>query len=622
MDSLAQELGNFHLVTSPSPSSNPVYTPLPSASHFRILCIEPSGHASSPIRTRLLPVPLHSAPTYSAISYVWGSPSLPSQQITVDNTPVSITPSLFWALSRLRLPEQDRLVWADAVCINQSDISERSSQVAIMNLIYSSADKVLICLGSPSHDHDDSEPGSSELAAEGVATLLGSMSCILDRPEAQDSEAQRQIMRQVNDDVRCRHLGALSAHPWFTRSWVVQEVGLARDPRILWGQQEFSYRLFIRAKTLLFSWEWGLHQRSANLAIHTEWDDWTVAEPRDGNGTKHTFLDLLDHATLLDCTDPRDRVFAFLGHPLAQKKDGTGPVVWPDYAKSTLDVYRDVSMHLLQTEGLRVLRSAEHTEESIAEPFPSWIVRWDIALVNSNISQVVPSPRPSKSGGSDIIFDTYLLRFMGVVVDRVTKSFIIEREGTDFTNTRLRDSSVRWAGDGNRGLGLLDYSHVVQYLQRAGTPCAYATTYRPEEREAAFALTICARKDVDVLPGVSFCKAMRDPSFCSGLAEGSQEYVELLNLVGGFQSASHARTFFVTERGYYGLGPGICRPGDVCTVALGETVPYVLRPVEQDEFEGGLYQYCGEAYVHHMMDGEALEMQRRGVLRPELVSLC
>jgi hypothetical protein len=60
---------------------------------------------------------------------------------------LAITKNLHDALLRLRLPTQPRLVWTDAICINQEDIEERGSQVKLMGDIYRFADSVVIWLG-------------------------------------------------------------------------------------------------------------------------------------------------------------------------------------------------------------------------------------------------------------------------------------------------------------------------------------------------------------------------------------------------------------------------------------------------------------------------------------------
>jgi Heterokaryon incompatibility protein (HET) len=60
---------------------------------------------------------------------------------------IQITVNLDAALRRLRLPDQPRLLWVDAICINQGDIIERSRQVRIMRDIYANAKTVVVWLG-------------------------------------------------------------------------------------------------------------------------------------------------------------------------------------------------------------------------------------------------------------------------------------------------------------------------------------------------------------------------------------------------------------------------------------------------------------------------------------------
>ena len=52
----------------------------------------------------------------------------------------------------MRLPHKSRVVWIDAICINQTDIEERSQQVEMMGLIYSKAVRNLIWLGEEDCD--------------------------------------------------------------------------------------------------------------------------------------------------------------------------------------------------------------------------------------------------------------------------------------------------------------------------------------------------------------------------------------------------------------------------------------------------------------------------------------
>jgi hypothetical protein len=81
-------------------------------------------------------------PTYEAISYVWGEPVFPETLYTSAGH-FKITVSLATALRRFRLTSELRRLWADAVCINQTDDEEKGHQVAQMGVIFRTASRVL-----------------------------------------------------------------------------------------------------------------------------------------------------------------------------------------------------------------------------------------------------------------------------------------------------------------------------------------------------------------------------------------------------------------------------------------------------------------------------------------------
>ena len=90
---------------------------------------------------------------YIALSYVWGPTDNPKTIIVNDKT-VAVTRYLGIALRYLRKPTEDRVLWIDAVCINQKDVPERNSQVAFMGDIYRSANRVLVWLGEADDESD------------------------------------------------------------------------------------------------------------------------------------------------------------------------------------------------------------------------------------------------------------------------------------------------------------------------------------------------------------------------------------------------------------------------------------------------------------------------------------
>jgi hypothetical protein len=121
-------------------SNSRLYRPLVD-NHFRLLTIL-SGSGLQPIACQLNAFDLSESPAYEALSYVWGhvEDRLP---ITVNSVAFAVTRNLHAALYRLRYPDKDCVIWVDAICINQADAAERSSQVQQMERIYSLADQVV-----------------------------------------------------------------------------------------------------------------------------------------------------------------------------------------------------------------------------------------------------------------------------------------------------------------------------------------------------------------------------------------------------------------------------------------------------------------------------------------------
>ncbi|KAK4901388.1 hypothetical protein LTR27_001946 [Elasticomyces elasticus] len=90
-------------------------------------------------------VKLDEAPEYEALSYVWGE-TTGSRAILLAGEEHKVTANLHGALGALRYTDRPRLLWVDAVCINQADILERNTQVAIMGSIYRKALRTVVWL--------------------------------------------------------------------------------------------------------------------------------------------------------------------------------------------------------------------------------------------------------------------------------------------------------------------------------------------------------------------------------------------------------------------------------------------------------------------------------------------
>jgi Heterokaryon incompatibility protein (HET) len=129
------------------------YSPLDSnTSEFRLVTIEP-GEFDEPIRGSIHHAFLDDGPSFEALSYVWGDATV-KEEIQLHGQPFQITKNLTTALRYIRHQDTDRVLWIDAICINQQDIPERSNQVPRMRNIYLSATMVLAWLGEPTPDSD------------------------------------------------------------------------------------------------------------------------------------------------------------------------------------------------------------------------------------------------------------------------------------------------------------------------------------------------------------------------------------------------------------------------------------------------------------------------------------
>ena len=112
-----------------------VYTPLRRPREFRLLQLDPVKNSEN-LACSLVQNSLDDCPEYEALSYSWGDPTI-TQGINCNCVQVQVTVNLYHALRSLRLRDEPRMIWVDALCIDQSNLAERSHQVRMMGDVYS-----------------------------------------------------------------------------------------------------------------------------------------------------------------------------------------------------------------------------------------------------------------------------------------------------------------------------------------------------------------------------------------------------------------------------------------------------------------------------------------------------
>ena len=132
------------------------YTPVKDRRNFRLLRLKrrpdefQMKYTTLTLEGSLVEVSLDSPPEYFALSYTWGEP-LMSEDLIIDGKLLKITMNCASALRRMLRGKEERTLWVDSVCINQSNdpaaLEERGMQVAMMDQIYRSAIQVNVHLG-------------------------------------------------------------------------------------------------------------------------------------------------------------------------------------------------------------------------------------------------------------------------------------------------------------------------------------------------------------------------------------------------------------------------------------------------------------------------------------------
>jgi hypothetical protein len=135
------------------------YSPLVPG-QIRLLHVLP-GSGAAPISCELHTVDPSSGQFYEAVSYCWGQGGKPCN-VEIAGKRLPVTESAVDALWQFRLPQHKRVLWLDAICINQDDLAEKTVQVRMMGSIFGGAFAVLAWVGFRTEGSDRAVAAVSE----------------------------------------------------------------------------------------------------------------------------------------------------------------------------------------------------------------------------------------------------------------------------------------------------------------------------------------------------------------------------------------------------------------------------------------------------------------------------
>lgn len=362
-------------------SATYVYEPLkPNSQQIRVLLLHPSRDPSADIYCDVFVLDLdywrkngvESYP-YMALSYVWGSPN-PPRSIFLGGKRKNIGPSLFEALKEFRDPSVPALLWVDALCIDQSSVSEKNHQVGMMGPIYNRAGCVLIWV-----DDKETMPPRYSLVGMGnpiffVMNTLSLFELFLFSPmyEVGSNKKEQPILDKLeklsSGWMQLHSVKELFTRSYWTRVWTMQEALLGRNMLLCHG----GYVVYFQTLLFVFLREWKgtIPQDSYNYGEYNDdspLEQFLTLRWEMQNGRMPSPLAAMLLSRERSATMRHDYVFGVLGIITTGASLGK-----PDYDRDLFYISRDIFRHILETEGnIDVLTACELRNHYNTDPIVS-----------------------------------------------------------------------------------------------------------------------------------------------------------------------------------------------------------------------------------------------------------
>ncbi|KAI1356565.1 heterokaryon incompatibility protein-domain-containing protein, partial [Xylaria sp. FL0043] len=340
--------------------------------------------------------------------------------IIVNGENHDVTINLACAMRHLRSSEEILTIWIDALCIDQSNISEKNRQVAMMRDIYARAEEVVVFLGDGVHyripktyptkplpprvvfwnDSRDQrhlnrfyDSGGSGLKQESwhafnviclicIHSQLGNRDSYTDKVVGATAERRHQYFELLR---------RFTVEPWWQRIWVVQEVAISRKISICYGNVTAPWEMFVQAaqpavlEYYCETCEIDPQYSKVLSLFNTRISDieslrveWHVNESTDLLSLIHRFSDR-------KATNELDKVYALLG--LSTQKH----LVPTNYSLPISELYERTAIALIKSHGNLAALSGNRTRKD-SQKLTSWAPDWSAILERPDRERMVLYP--------------------------------------------------------------------------------------------------------------------------------------------------------------------------------------------------------------------------------------
>lgn len=591
-----------------SPSASPRYTYKPlKLQQIRLLELLP-GNEDDEIEGLVRHVSISEGPKFRAISYAWGPALKPFYLHTAEGN-ISLTSSLHAALKRLRSETESTLLWADAICIDQANVHEKIIQIRILPTIFQSAKLVFAWIGK---DDDNSH--------QALETLLQIRTNAL-KPDVWPEglppippEWQHPGLPPMQSEV-WRHIVVLFQREWFRRAWIIQEIVLAPAVNFVCGSWEISWDDIFAAVKICLDWssKLGASDNRVREMLSSLKPSYTLAETRTAFkkmklSPRFNMMALLDEFAYTQSTKECDKLFALLGI----SSDAETMAFDPDYSSSIKTIARRYAAEFVSRGHAMDLLYRSGKSKSYS--FSSWIPNWTSNEPCRTISTWRGAHGVFSAGGPPTEYnrlapdDDRHLQVTGAMIDTVVEiGRHTAAESNLITVINSLTEMVDELGDYPTGESREELLLKIP-IGNAIKPCedeigSFQTTAEgDEDLYADFQWTDSGNAIQCLQDMVEFFKQNRE--------EREIAWKYWRTAAAFLKRLSYGR-FFVTERGYIGVGPHTTKVDDMICVFAGGVVPFVL------EENYCTYTVVGECYVHGIMYGESGNFE--GVRQEEFV---
>jgi hypothetical protein len=579
------------------------YLPLLEPRSSRLVDLAPGGY-DEPILCTFSTFQVDHPPGYEAVSYTWGDSTL-SHYVQVGSSHLPINASLDLALRRLRRRDIKRRLWVDAICIDQYNVKERQIQIRYMCNIYRGAQRVIVYLGE--------EADGSEQMPE----LFRAMAYIraLSKSREADPNARLEHSDHTCDVTLClagssawAAARAFYGRPWMRRVWVIQEMVVAKDLVFVCGNWQLPREIIEEAVYASIECPYmdpytgstmddrkeGLNQLFRMLVMTTE------------ATVQNSGSDLIDLLVLIfntKASDRRDHLYGIL----SLSQEAQAPDLSPDYTEPWYHTYRRYTEYFIKRgHGLKVLyKSSSDT----ASPFkrsgtlPSWVPDWSFfkgsrsgGFINGYGEHDKKLAAANQVPSSMFVRDDCALYISGKIVDKIIRLTSRRDQREDFGHHLVEHVAEPGIFNNNlqQGTTSVNNTDIVLHAQALWKAEMEYLAQSNEEsnlgqnsNELMFSTMLCNREfDAEII--LTESSSLNDREKRDTLRDIDDNW------------SKHRRC--LTGACLVGQVPIDAAEGDLVAIFMGAAaVPFIIRPIEEG------YQLIGQAYLHALMRGEALE---------------